>query len=309
MNWKTIYKLFVLLFLAVGLAVLPEKSSAQEIFCNVVVRPEGSQNLDQQTMESIKRAVSDFMNQRRRTNDNVATEEKILCNMIISITKSPRIGYYEATAQIQSTRPIYGASIESVMFNYLDNNFTFEFTEGQPMEFNDNSPQYTDNLTSLLSFYAYIIMGIDYDSYGKLGGLPWFRRAQLISQNASNVDGYKGWRPFEGTNNRNWLIENYMNQQLLPFREGLYNYHRLGLDKFSSNPAGARVQVQDMLTRIKNVLTLKPISIAINTFMDAKSQEIINIFAMAEPSEKQAAYNTLVSIDPTKTERYQKLLQ
>ena len=298
----------ICLCLSVSL-VCSRTADAQELFCTVQINAGGSGQMDKSVFDQMKRDFTDFLNLRRRSNDNFSPEERIICNLVINITSSPRSNFYEATAQVQAVRPVYGASLETVMLNYLDNSFQFEYVPGQPMEFNDNSPQYTDNLTSLLSFYAYMIMGIDYDSFSKLGGRVWYNRAQAIALNAANQDGYKGWKAFEGTNNRNWLIENYQNQQLLPFREGLYNYHRQGLDVFEKDPTAARAQVQDMLVKIKNVIAVKPLCIAVNTWMDSKSTEIVNIFAQASPQEKQAAYNILTQIDPTKTERYQAMIK
>lgn len=282
-------------------------AQAQELFCKVTINSSNAALSDKSVFDNMQRQMQDFMNQRRRTNDQFGQEERIICNLLITI-KSANGTTYEATAQVQSVRPVYGTSLETVMLNYLDPNFDFEYSPGQPMEFNDQSPQFTDNLTSLLSFYANIIMGIDYDSFSKLGGKTYFLRAQQIAQGGSSSQ-YKGWKAFEGTNNRNWLVENYMNQQLLPFREGCYNYHRLALDKFEQDPDAARAQVLDLLTKIKGVLQVKPLCIAINTFLDTKSQEIVSIFSKAQQQDRQAAYNILVQIDPTKTDRYQTLLQ
>jgi len=279
---------------------------AQEIFCRVTINSANSGLSDKTVFNQMQQQMQDFMNLRRRTGDNFSQEERIACNLAITI-KSVDGTRYNATAQVMSTRPIYGTSLESIVLNYTDPDFSFDYSPGQPMEFNEQSPQFTDNLTSLLSYYAFLIIGLDYDSYKKLGGKTYFLLCQQIAQNASSSQ-YKGWKPFEGTNNRNWLIENYMNQQLIPFREGCYNYYRLCLDKFEANPDAARAQVLDLLQKMKGVLQVKPLCIAINTFLDTKSVEIVNIMSKGQQQDRTQAYNLLIQIDPTKTDRYQKLI-
>jgi hypothetical protein len=279
---------------------------AQELFCRLTINSSSSGLSDKSIVDQLQQQMQDFMNLRRRTSDQFAQEERIICNIALTIRRVQGTSF-ESTAQISCVRPIYGTSLETVLLNYTDPDFNFDYSPGQPMEFNEQSPAYTDNITSLLSYYAFLIIGIDYDSYRKLGGKTYFLLAQQIAQNASSSQ-YKGWKPFEGTNNRNWLIENYMNQQLIPFREGCYNYYRLGLDKFEADPDNCRAQVLDLLTRMQGVLQVKPLCIAINTFLDTKSTEIINILSKGQMDERQRAYNILVQIDPTKTDRYQKLI-
>jgi hypothetical protein len=295
-----LFKLVGLLFGVLGMA------HAQELNCKVTINSSNAGLADKSVFTQMQQQMQDFMNLRRRTYDQFQQDEKITCNIAITI-KGAEGTSYQATAQVQSFRPVYGTSLESVMLNYVDPDFNFDYSPGQPMEFNEQSPSYTDNLTSLLSYYGFMILGIDYDSFKKLGGKTFFLLAQQVAQNAQSSP-YKGWKPFEGTNNRNWLIENYMNQQLIPFREGCYNYYRLGLDKFEQDPDGARTQVLDLLTKMKGVLQVKPLCIAINTFLDSKSVEIVNLMSKAQLPDRQQAYNVLIQIDPTKTDRYQKLL-
>ncbi len=303
MRWKSFFSLW----LVAALAVLP-KAVAQEIFCRVTVNSQGAGQMDPTIFQELTRQMQDFMNQRRRTNDQFANDERISCSIVLNITGSPRANLYEATATILATRPVYGTSLETVMFNYLDNGFTFEYVPGQPMEFDDLNPNYTDNLTSLLSFYAYLILGIDYDSFSKLGGKNFYIKADQIVQAAQQAP-FKGWKPSDGTNSRNWLIENYLNQQLIPFREGIYYYHRMGLDKFEQDPEAARARVLDMLQRIRAIQQVKPMSIAMNSWLNAKGLEIVNIFKQAQQKDKTQAYQVLMQIDPTGSNTYQQLQQ
>jgi hypothetical protein len=285
------------------------QARAQEIFCNVTVKALGAEGLDKRVTEEMKKSMQDFLNLRRRTQDSYSPEEHILCNLIISITESPSIGRFKATAQIQALRPIYGASLETPMLNFLDRDWDFMYTEGMPMDFNDNSLGYTNSLTSLLSFYAYLILGLDYDTFSKLGGRQYYQKAQYIATNTGQADQGKGWRAFDGTNARFNLAENMMDQRVAPFREGLYEYYRLGLDRFREAPDEARQNVLSCMQKIKQVQQVKPMCISISTFLDTKTTEIINIFSQAQPQEKQAVYALMVQIDPTKSEKYNALVK
>ena len=298
----------LLLFILHFSLLICAATSAQEIFCKVKVISSGAEVQNKAVFTEMEKAMQDFMNLRRRTTDQYSTEERILVNIVLSITASPRIGFYEATAQVQAVRPVYGASLETALLNFLDRDWQFEYTEGMPMDFNDNTLTYFNSLSSLLSFYAYTILGLDYDSFGKLGGKNFYQKAQYIVTNTGQADPGRGWKTFDGTNSRFSLADNLMDQRVAPFREGMYDYYRLGLDRFLEQPEEARKSVLDCLRKIQQVQQVKPLNIAINTFMDTKSNEIVNMYQQAQPQDKQAAYNILVAIDPTKTDRYKALI-
>lgn len=285
-------------------------AQAQELRCNVVVNTNQIQDnvqiADKQIFTDLQQVISEFMNTRRWTEDRFGTEERINCNLIINITKVPSIGVFEANAQIQSSRPIYGTSYESILLNYIDRNWKFQYTPAQPLDFNENI--FTSNLAALLGFYANVIIGLDYDSFGRMGGSTYIRKALNIAMNAGqDPSGGPGWRASEDNRNRYWLVENLNNQQMEPVREGLYIYHRQGMDNYLNNPDQARAQILGVLNTFKQVNQLKPSAILTNTFFDSKSNELINIFSEAAPQEKVQAYNLLIELDPTQTERYKKL--
>ena len=288
------------------LFVLMPKVSAQELNCNVIINTQGADITDRRVFEDMKKSLTDFMNLRRWTNDNYLNDERIACNLVITITKVVGTGSFEATVQIQSARPIYGTNYESVLMNYIDKDWAFNYTEGQNMDFNEAA--FNNNLTSLLGFYALLIVGMDADTYEKFGGKQFYGRAQNVMTNALQ-GGIKGWQAFEGTINRHWLLENLQNQAFGPFREGIYNYHRIGLDQMVQKKDAMPAIVLDLLNRIKALKQQKPISILINMFFEAKSEEMINIFKGATPQEKQAAYTILSELHPTKIEAYEKLVK
>jgi len=293
-------KYLLLLFLHI-----PFMLPAQELNCDVDVLTGGGINVDKRVLQELDRAITDFMSLRPWTIEKYKPEEKINCKLRISIQKS-EVGRFEADVQVFSSRAVYGSTYETVMLNYLDKGWAFEYVEGQPMDFQENS--FFSNLTSLLAYYAYIIIGLDNDSFKKLGGKDQFAKAQQVATNAIQ-GGLGGWQPFDGTNVRYWLIENILNPQMAPFRDGLYTYHRLGLDKFLENQEAARTQAIDLLGKLKVIREQRPMAILINSFVDAKTNEWVGMFKGALPQEKQQAYQLLLQIDPTKSERFQAIIQ
>lgn len=284
---------------------------AQELNCTVNLNYDqlfAQQKTDVQTMDQLKTYMSDFMNNTRWTNDQFAPEERIKCKLNVNLIRSLTQGSYEANAQLIVTRPVYNSTYETVLFSFVDRNFNFTYLPNNPMFFNENN--YTDELPFTLAFYSYIILTLDYDSFGKQGGSKYLQRAFNLTNLARNASQFqKAWNSSGDTRNRYWLIENLMSQQFLPFREGLYNYHRLGLDLITETPAVARKKAMEMLTTMKQVAQLRPGAVVVNSFFDAKSEELYNLMREASPDERQQAYTLLSSLDPTKTELYRKLIQ
>ena len=278
---------------------------AQELSCKVIVNDERVQSTERNVFRDMETSFAQFMNNTRWTNDQFAIEERISSNIVITIESQPSIGIFNATVQIQSARPIYNTSYETLMLNFADRDWQFQYTESQPLNYNDNT--FSSNLTSMLAYYAYIIIGLDYDSFSLLGGNPFFSKALNIVTLAQTSNAV-GWQPFDSNRNRYWLIENLNNQQMEPIRNGIYNYHRLGLDIFTEDADKARSQILDVLKGIKQVNEIRPNSILTISFFDAKSDEIMNIFSDGNLPVRREAYNILVDIDPTKTEKYKAIL-
>ncbi|MFN3488964.1 MAG: DUF4835 family protein, partial [Emticicia sp.] len=283
---------------------------AQELNCNVTIvsdQLQSQQAAEKQVFVDMKAAISDFINNKRWTNDIYSQEERIKCNLIITFMKSPQQNVYQGNAQFQVVRPVYNATYESVVLSYVDRNFNISFTpEDRQMNFNELT--FSNNLTSILGFYSLIALTVDYDSFSKLGGNPYLQRAYNIANLASSA-GQGGWEQTGDQRNRYWLVENLQNQQLLPFREGLYTYHRIALDNFTIDPVGGRKQVMDLLTAIKTMQQLRANSVLLNSFMNAKNQEMVNVFSEATKDEKQKAFALLSAVDPSKTELYRKLVK
>ena len=201
-------KYFLLLLFCFSLNFL----FAQEIRCTVAIdtrQLQTTQSVDKQIYNDLQKAISDFVNNRKWTNDKFSAEERINCYITIYITKVPSIGFFEANAQIQVTRPIYGGSYDSNILTFVDREWQFQYNTSQPLDvFNENA--YSNNLSSILAFYANVILGIDYDSFSKLGGTDYIQKAFTIANNASQgvENCERGWKAFEDRRNRYWLIEN-----------------------------------------------------------------------------------------------------
>jgi hypothetical protein len=216
----------------------------------------------------------------------------------------PSIGSFQASAQITSGRPVFNSNYETVVMNFADREWDFEYYESQPLEFNDNN--YLNNLTSMLAYYAYIIIGMDYDSFSELGGTPYFQRALTVVTNAQPANR-AGWAALSSNRNRYNLIENINNPQMLDLRKNTYRYHRMALDVYEKNPTQSQTIILEVLKNVKKVWTTYPTSIYVISFFDSKATELVNVFSNAPLQTKREAYDILVSIDP-KRNIYQKIM-
>ncbi|MFD2572755.1 DUF4835 family protein [Spirosoma soli] len=284
-------------------------ANAQELNCQVTINSDqlfAQQKTDFSYVNQLKGIITEFMNNRRWSNDQYTVSERINCSLNINLVKSLTQGVFEATAQIVVTRPVYGTNYETTVFSYVDRAFNFVYLPTTPVYYREN--QFSDDLTSLLAFYANVILAVDYDTFSKQGGNPFIQRAYNITNLAQQGSVNSAWQTGGDRRNRYWLIENLQNQQLIPFRDGLYTYHRLGLDVFAANPVQVRKQTLDLLTTIRTIGLQLPNSVLINSFFDAKSQELYNIMYEGTPAERKRAFDLLSFLDPAKTEVYRKLV-
>lgn len=299
---KCTYRLitFISLFLAV------QAINAQELNCIVNINASQIQTSEQSVFKDMKTAIEQFMNGRKWTNDNFKNHEKINCSFLITITKMPSIGSFTASVQIQSARPVYNTSYSSLVFNFADRDWDFEYLESQPLEYNDNS--FMSNLTSMLAFYAYLILGFDYDTFSELGGSPFFQRALTVVNNAQQSNR-PGWEALGGNRNRYWIVENINNPQMSDVRKALYTYHRLALDTYSREPEKSRQMILQCLKDIKKARDVNPTAVLIVSFFDAKSKELANIFSEGNIQIRREAYDLMVAIDPSNRSNYDKVIQ
>lgn len=295
---------FLFLFSLLGVQL----SLAQELNCEVII--DDSQLVTGQTserdiFEKMQRSISDFMNKQEWTSDIFENEERINCTLQITLVNSPNQNVFEGTAQIQATRPVYNTTYETITLNFIDRNFNFIYQPDQPLIYSENA--FNDNLTAMLSFYAYLVLAADYDSFSLLGGTKHAQKAFDIV-NIAQTAGDQGWLQSGDNRNRYWMGENMIQQLITPFREGMYDYFRLGLDRYLLAPALVHEQVLEMLKKIEFVNQQIPESVLINNFLDAKYVEIVNIFSEAKGSIREEAHKILVKVDPGHTEKYDELI-
>ncbi len=278
---------------------------AQEINCNVSVNAEKIQATDRRVFETMQKDIATFINTRKWTDDAFETEEQIKCNVLITLEKgSVTGGNYEGSIQIQSLRPVYGTGYESVLINFLDRSFQFEYRESIQMNFNENS--FLSNLTSVLGYYVNIIIGLDYDSFSPMGGSAYFEKARNILNTA--MGSAPGWDEGKDYNGRYWLQENMNHQQLTEFREGFYKYHRIALDSFEENQDEKRKEILEFLKVMRQTNILKPYSIIIRSFFLAKSDELVGIFSKGDMKAREEALRILRELDPLNSEKYQRIM-
>ncbi len=277
----------------------------QELNCKVVVNDERAQTSDRRVFRDMEVEFARFMNDRKWSNNNYRPEERIQCNMAITIESMPAVGFYNATVQIQSSRPVYNTSYSSLIFNFADRDWQFEYVESTPLDFGDNV--FSSNLTSMLAFYAYIIIGLDKDTFEEFGGEEQFKKA-LDIVNLAQQTSKSGWQAFQSNRNRYWLSENLTNQDLRPIRKGLYTYHRLAMDQFETKQDESRTLVVNVLKDIQAANRNIPNSILKIAFFDAKKNELAKIFEKGNPATKKEAYTILMAVDPSNTEKYRSII-
>ncbi len=284
----------------------------QELNSNVVVNlGPNVQTTERGIFRDMETSFTQFLNTRKWTNDNFSVEERIDCNVIISIEAMNGVSSFEATVQIQSARPVYGSNYNSILLNmaqnYADNDWSFNYVPSQPLEFNENNLQ--NNITSMLAYYAYIIIGVDYDSFSNLGGTSFFESARKIALSADQQFGGSGWEQFvTPPRNRYWLAENFNNPQLQPVREALYDYHRQGMDNFDKDPDQSRRTILNALKKIQDAAKSNPNSYLVTLFLYGKSDEIVNIFSKGDLGIRREVFDILVQLQPTKSSEFESII-
>ncbi len=290
---------FAALFLLAGTA------SAQELNCKVTINADQIQTSDRGIFKDMERAIATFMNTRKWTSDTYKNHERINCAIFLNISRMPSIGTFSANAQITVARPVFNSNYETVLLNFADRDWDYEYIESLPLEYNDNA--YISNLSSMLAYYAYIIIGMDADSFSERGGDPYFQAALNVVNNAQSSNR-PGWQTIGSTRNRYNLVENINNPQMAEIRKSMYRYHRLALDTFDKTPDESRTIVLNVLKAVRNVWQIYPSSIYVIAFLDAKNQELANIFSEGALNVRREAYDILTVID-AKRGSYQKIIE
>jgi len=279
---------------------------AQELNCQVTINASQIQGTDlKQITDQMQKVIFDFMNNKQWTNDVFTQIEKIDCSIFITLEQRPSTDIFIGTLQVQSRRPTFKSSHYSTVFNWDDKDFQFQFQQFTQLDFNINNFQ--SNLTSVLAYYAYVILAIDYDTFSPLGGTPYWQKAQLTVLNAQNA-AEPGWRSNEKTiRNRYWLVENALQPVFQGIRDCNYAYHRKGLDIMHEKVEEGRDNILKALDLLKPVYRSRPASFNMQLFFNAKVDELVNMFKGALPEEKTRAVETLTLLDPSNTTKYNKI--
>jgi hypothetical protein len=300
-------KKFALVFFA---SLLGNISIAQELNCQVSIVTDAKlevSTVEKEIFIQLEQAIFELMNSTQWTKDNFKIEERINCNIQIQITSIPAPGTYIGEMQVQSSRPAFNSSYNTTVFNFQDRDVQFRYTRNTPLRYTPN--QYRDNLSAILAFYANYIMALDYDSFSLKGGQDYFMAAQNIVSLAQSAPG-SGWKSNEsGKRNRYWLVDNALQQLFDPLRVCSYEYHRNGIDLLYDNLVDARKNMYQALNKLNRVVAARPNSVNLLNFVQAKSNELKNLFEDAEVREKSDLVNLMKRIDPANGSKYDEILK
>lgn len=294
-------KILVLLLIS----ILPSKLFSQELNCRIQIVSDEVEESNKQIYQTLKEAINEFMNSRTWTSDKFQRNERIECNILINI-KEHNNEQFKANFQVTSTRPVYGTTYNSPILNYIDNGVQFQYVEFQPLQYIEGG--YTNNLVSLLSFYAYLIIGYDYDSFSELGGSSFFKKAEAIA-NAAQSSSDEGWKPSSTKPNRFMLIDQLLNSRFEPFRKAFYRYHRLGFDIMSKDVDKGRSIILESMKTVKAVNEDFPNPYILKVFFDAKSTEIAEVFSKADAMEKRQVLDILRKVDINNINKYEQKIK
>jgi hypothetical protein len=286
------------------LCLIGFSATAQDLNARVQVLSPKIATTNKRIFVSLQTAMREFLNGRKWSADAIQATEKIDCNFILTITAWDNGTNFSGELQVQSTRPVYNAAYNSPVFSINDRDFDFTYTEGQTIDFNNQT--FESNLSSVMAYYAYMILAFDYDSFSKFGGTPYYANAQTVVINAQS-SSFRGWKAFDNNTNRYWLSENTMNRTYIPLREFLYIYHRMGLDMMADNASTARKNISAALPALTQLDRVRVGATLPTLFFLAKRTEMVSIYSKADPQEKLQAMNILMQADPANGNLYQTL--
>lgn len=280
------------------------KLYAQDLNAVVKIISTELSNPDKQLIADLQIAVTNFLNNKKWSEDRIQINEKIDCIFVFNL-KSLESDNFTAMVEIQSNRPIYGTTYNTILFHHLDR-WEFKYSLNLPLDFNENS--FSSQLTSLLAFYSYLILGFDYDSYSQDGGNYYFKKAKNIKDIAINEPG---WNMKDGKNNFNryFMIENLLDERYKTIHTALYLYHLKGMDVMSKDMDKGRSYIIDALAELKTIYNHYPNSMSLFLFFEAKSSELVKIFGKATPTQKNKVYELLIQLNPYHKSKYEEILK
>ncbi|MBX3240165.1 MAG: DUF4835 family protein [Chitinophagaceae bacterium] len=293
----------------IALTFMAGGSIAQELNAKVsVIASQVSSTTDRKVFQTLQTALTNFLNGRRWTQDTYSQQEKIVCNFLLNLTEAGEPNVYRAMLGVQAGRPVYNSSYLSPILNYQDNDVTFKYVEFQQLDFNENNVSGSDalasNLTAVIGYYVYIILGLDYDSFSPRGGDQFFKKAQTVVGNAPDGRNITGWKAFDGQRNRYWLAENFNNSRYTLLHDAYYMYYRLGLDKMYEDENDGRQQVLNALNSLNTLNADNRNLMGLYFFFLGKSDELVKMFKKAPPQERVQASEILQRLDISNANKY-----
>jgi hypothetical protein len=277
----------------------PSTISAQELQAKITINHAQISGTEKGVFDNLQQTLQQFVNNRQWTHLQFQKNERIICNFNITVTKYDRDqNLFTCKALIQANRPVFNSAYTSTLYNNVDDNFTFRFAEYDQLEFNEQ--QIDNQLTALFAYYAYLIIGIDLDSFAPKGGEDILQRCMNLTNNAQNLD-YPGWKAFADDRNRYAIISDYLDGALEPFRQLQYDYYRKGLDEMANNAERGRTEITTALeTGLKKAKENRPLSLLPQIWTDFKKDELANIYrGKGTQKEKESIYELLFSINPS----------
>ncbi len=294
--------------LAAGLLCCsPSTISAQELQAKITINHAQISGTEKGVFDNLQQTLQQFVNNRQWTHLQFQKNERIICNFNITVTKYDRDqNLFTCKALIQANRPVFNSAYTSTLYNNVDDNFTFRFAEYDQLEFNEQ--QIDNQLTALFAYYAYLIIGIDLDSFAPKGGEDILQRCMNLTNNAQNLD-YPGWKAFSDDRNRYAIISDYLDGALEPFRQLQYDYYRKGLDEMANNAERGRTEITAALeTGLKKAKENRPLSLLPQIWTDFKKDELANIYrGKGTQKEKESIYELLFSINPSQNKYWDQI--
>lgn len=292
------YKL-ILLF-----SLLSIITAAQDVKCNVSINTEQLEGTNKEIYTELSNDLTEFINSRKWTDATFTEEERVEISLVITL-ESVAGEQYSGRIQVQANRPVYNSGYSTTLFNFLDKNLKFKYTQYQRLEFDENT--YESNLLSTVAFYVNIVLGVNFDSFSRYGGQKYFEKAELIVSLAQTSDDV-GWRAFDSDRNRYAMVSNYMDDRLKKLRDVIYEYHRFGLDEMVNSVEKGRTNINNNMPYLKEMNRAVPYSVALQTFVESKMNELLDMYKPATAKEKKDLYDILQSILPTESSKFQELL-
>ncbi len=280
--------------------------NAQELKCNISVSSQKIQGTDRELFSNMQRDMYEFLNDKRWSENVFSYDERVECNIQITLDEQIGSDQFKGSMQIRVSRPVYNSSYNSVLLNFKDTDIDFTYREFEPLEYNESGQN--GNLVNLLAFYANIILGVDYDSFSLMGGNEFYNRAENIAAQCQNARE-AGWKSFESRRNRYWLINNLQDRSYAPVRECISRYHRLGLDVMADNVTDGRMAILEGLELLQKAHRTKPNSYILQVFFDAKADELVNIYKPAFTDERKRVYNIVSEVNAANNSKYNVLIQ